>query len=75
MARSIENPYNKKLVSKINSSKRFSDFVKGAGSVFDITGNTFGEKIKLGTPHDDARKIKEDWDLVARDMQKAINLF
>jgi len=75
MARVIENPSNKKFVSKIKPSNSFSHFIKGAGSSLDITGNFFGEKIKPGNAHDDARKIKEDWAMVGRDMQNAINLF
>ena len=65
------------LISALRPTSPWRAVLKGAASIFDISGGASTVKLnyapKLGTLHDDAKALGLDWNQVGRDIDKILS--
>jgi hypothetical protein len=75
MGKSVDNVSDKRYVELSKKMERIRPFLKGVGSIFDISGTYFSKTKVTSGFRGDAKKIRTDWEVIAKDMRNAINLF
>jgi len=57
---------------KMTFSVKQQSFLSGAGSIFDLAGQPFGN-LSIGDESTDKRALQSDWNAVGKDIRRAYN--